>query len=90
MEKRMPKVGDHVIFDDSKGRPNNALVAAVWSEECINLVIVSPDERKQDDMGRQIERHHTSIPHKAEYLAHGNYFRWPDEEPNPIKAPVDK
>ncbi len=32
MEKRRPRVGDSVIFHDSKGKAHNALLKAVWDQ----------------------------------------------------------
>jgi len=51
---------------------------------CINVVHVSGNIDKQDPYGRQIERDATSVVHKGDSTAHGYYFRWPDEEPNPV------
>ena len=87
MEKREQKVGDVVVFHDPVGQAHNALVTAWWSETCCNIVIVSGDTAKRDDYGRQIDRH-TSLNHKSETVAHGYYWRWPDEEPNPPRAPM--
>lgn len=80
-------VGDFVIWHDSKGRPHNALVTTVWSQTCINLVIVSGDDEKQDQYGRQIERY-TSQPYKSLNSVHGNYWRFYGDEPNPYQAPT--
>ena len=85
---RAVNVKDHVIYHDEKGRSHQALVTAVHgpntdgSIPCINLVFVSGDETRQDQYGRQIERL-TSIVHKSNSSAHGFYFRFEDEEPNP-------
>lgn len=49
---------------------------------CVNLVFTSQDTEKTDPYGRQIERV-TSVGHKEQSSAHGFYFMWPDEEPNP-------
>jgi hypothetical protein len=38
---------------------------------------------KQDPYGRQIE-HSSSVVYKADSSAHGNYFMWPGETPNPV------
>jgi len=87
-----PKVGDVVVFHDSKGTPINALVTCYFGNPefeqmgCANLVWVSTDENRQDSCGRQTEKN-TSIVHKSYNPAHGNYWRWPEEEPNPYMAP---
>lgn len=85
--ERKPKVGDIVVYHDEHGRPHNALVVAGWSPTCCNLVYASSDETKQDAYGRQIERD-SSVVHKSVQPAHGKYFRWPDEEPNPVIQPA--
>lgn len=86
MEK-MPKIGDVVIFHDNRGVAHNALVTCVWSATMVNLVIISADETRKDEYGRQIERP-TSVGHVSLSSAHGYYFRWPEEEPRPYVEPV--
>lgn len=87
-QKRERKVGDAVIYVDPVGGQHNALVTAWWSDTCCNLVLTSGDEAKRDDYGRQIERQ-TSMNHKdVGGLAHGFYWMWPGEEPNPYKPPL--
>jgi hypothetical protein len=81
-----PQLGHAVIYHDPVGTPHDALVTAVWSPTCINVVFVSGDDTKQDPYGRQIERS-TSIPHKSNSPVHGFYFRFADEEPNPYIKP---
>ena len=86
-------IGHQVVFTDEHGRPIPALLTAIHGDEydhegtmhypCVNLVFCSLDEEKTDPYGRQIERH-TSVPHKLESSAHGFYWRWDDEEPNPV------
>lgn len=49
----------------------------------VNLVILSDDEERTDSYGRQIERP-TSISHASDNKSHGNYWRWPDEDPNSV------
>lgn len=88
-EPRVPKVGDVVVWHDPTGKPHNALVQAVWTPTCINVVVVSSDESKTDQYGRQIE-HQTSSTHKSSQLVHGFYWRFPDEEPNPYVPPLEK
>jgi len=74
-----------VIYFDHSGMPHKAIITAVWGPEtynvpaeapCLNLVYVSTDESKSDPFGRQIERD-TSVPHRAQQQAHGNY--WEEE-----------
>ena len=85
------KVGDLVIYHDTKGRPHNALVIVNWGAETgeplLNLVYVSGDETKTDVYGRQIERDATSVPHKS-HGVHGRYWRRANEEPNAFAPPV--
>jgi len=83
-----PELGQKVVFCDPKGVDHDALVTAVWTETCLNLVVVSDDESKKDNYGRQIERH-TSVTHSTVAgQAHGNYWRLDGEPKNPYKAPV--
>lgn len=96
---RHPQVGDSVVCHDSKGKAHNALITCYFGQNvdedveckfeigCANLVWVSSDESRKDDYGRQTERQ-TSLVHKSSMPAHGNYWRWPDEEPNPYQAPT--
>jgi hypothetical protein len=81
---RTPEYGSSVVYHDPVGRAHQALVTAPWGPTCVNLVFVSSDESKVDTYGRQIERQ-TSCVHKGSTPVHGNYWRWPDEEPNPVK-----
>ena len=90
------KIGDHVVWHDSKGNPHNALVICNFGqtgrpaeEGCINVVMASPDENEDDTYGRQIRRE-TSQVHKSRQNAHGGYWRFPEEEPNPYVAPIAK
>jgi len=89
-------IGDHVIWHDSKGKGHNALVICGFGqdgtppeESCINVVIASPDPKEDDTYGRQIRRE-TSQVHKSRQPAHGMYWRFPDEEPNPYVEPTTK
>lgn len=88
-EKRVALVGEVVIWHESDGKQCNALVTAVWTQTCINVVIVSADESKTDPYGRQIDRR-TSCAHKSVNVVHGFYWRFPDEEPNPYVPPIAK
>lgn len=47
---------------------------------CINLVFVSGDGDRTDGYGRQIERE-TSLVHRDQQSAAGQYFRFADESP---------
>lgn len=82
-----PNVGDVVKWHDSLAVEHNALVTSVFSDTCINVVVISRDESKTDPYGRQIERH-TSQVHKSVQPAHGHYWRRSEESPNPIVQPV--
>jgi uncharacterized membrane protein len=82
-------VGDVVVYHNPVAKRFNAIVTAVWSKTCINVVIVSGDETKTDSYGRQIERV-TSLMHKTVTTVHGNYWRFEDEEPNPIAVAAEK
>ena len=85
----MVKVGDHVIYCDSKGIDHNALVQIVWGPECVNLVFIAADENKKDQYGRQIE-HQTSVTHAGPTTAHGRYWRLLTEEAVPYSPPVSQ
>jgi len=80
-----------VKFRNSKGKLQDALVNIWWGapdapgyynekgeEPGCNLIIVSDDEKRDDSFGRQSE-HETSVVHKSNQPAHGNYWCWPDE-----------
>ncbi len=96
MDNKSPEVGQRVIFHDAKGNARDALILIVWDPKshgdmlgCINLVIVSDDENKQDQYGRQIERE-SSVVHKSNSNVHGNYWRYENEKPIPYSAPSKK
>lgn len=86
LEKPKVSVGDDVIWHEADGKPVKALVTAVWSQTCINVVLVSLDESKSDQYGRQIERR-TSCSYKDQNRVHGFYWRYPSDEPNPYVPP---
>lgn len=88
MENKV-KVGDCVNYVDPVGQPSNALVTAVWSPTCINVVVVSDDTKESDSYGRQIKRF-TSLSHKDQTPVHGNYWKFPNEELNPIVQPQER
>lgn len=87
-DERIPKVGDSVIFTNPVGDDYTALVTAVWSPTCINVIYTSADETKKDQYGRQVERS-TSVQRMADWTAHGNYFRFHDEPKKEYKAPLE-
>ncbi len=86
MERKL-EVGSVVVYADPVGKPSNALVTAVWSPTCINVVVMSDNDAETDTYGRQIKRY-TSLSHKSVMPVHGNYWRWPDETPNPVVQPT--
>lgn len=82
-----PQLGQKVVYCDSKGVDRDALVTAVWSDTCVNVVFVSGDESKGDTYGRQIERE-TSVTHATVTgQAHGRYWRFDTEPANEYKPP---
>lgn len=85
MEQRKPKVGEPVVYIDPVAKAHAGLVTAVWGAKCINLVFVSDDENKTDTYGRQIDRSATSCNHQSQHEAHGNYWRFVDEQPKPTE-----
>lgn len=89
MGLRIPKIGEVVIFHDSKGQPLNALVGCVFGTEvpAINVAFMAPDENRHDTYGRQVDRSCTSVPHVSMASAHGFYWRWPEEEAREYVAP---
>lgn len=95
MEDRKFEVGAHVIYVDPTGKPRNAIVNIWWDNyrgvkivdgvlvqgENIpgcNVVFVTDDVQKTDTYGAQLERA-TSVIHRKNQPAHGNYWCWPDE-----------
>lgn len=51
----MLKLGETVVYCDECGVDHEALITAVWSQNCINVVYVSDIESKHDQYGRQLE-----------------------------------
>jgi len=85
------KVGQHVKFVDPKGKKLDALITIWWGapddpghynkkgeEPGCNLIVICTDVERQDSCGRQSE-HFTSVVHKSNQGAPGNYWVWPDE-----------
>lgn len=86
-DERIPEVGKHIIFVDRKGKDCDALITAVWGPSCINVIIVSDDESRQDGYGRQTI-HETSVPRMSETTPYGYHFRFTDEEKMPYTPPI--
>lgn len=87
-EPRTPVIGEHVVWHDPYGQPNNALVNCVWNNGLVNLIVLSSNEKEQDHFGRQ-SKHETSVYHRSSpFAVHGRYWRFPDEEPIPVQQPA--
>lgn len=69
----MKEVGDACIFVDCMGKKHPALITAVWSESCVNLLYVSGSKEDTDSYGRQIKREN-SVVSSDRQDAHGNYW----------------
>ena len=61
-----PDLDKNPVLDPKAGEPG------------CNLIVVSDDKMKDDSYGRQTE-HETSVVHKSNQGAPGNYWCWPDE-----------
>ncbi len=72
-------VRDSVIFADSMRVEHQALVTAVFTPDCINVVYVTGDETRTDQYGRQTVRE-TSVPRFNEANCFGRTFRAVDSE----------
>jgi hypothetical protein len=83
------KVGDVVIYTDEVRNDHNAIVTAIWGQDCINVVFLSPDESKTDPYGRQIERQ-TSVARHTETNNYGRSFRDVGVEATFVHHPVAK
>lgn len=82
MSDKIAKIGDAVVFCDPMGNDHEALITANHGNtpiSCVNLVWVSDNEAETDTYGRQIKRE-SSCQHQGPSTAHGNYFRFSDEE----------
>lgn len=73
----MVAVGKAVKYVDHQGVERDALVTTIHGpaekNPSINVVFVSGDESRQDGYGRQTE-HDSSVVHKSQQYAHGNYW----------------
>ena len=88
-------VGSHVVYVDARAEQHNAIVTSVFGDHpyggtlpCVNVVFAAEDG-KHDQYGRQIERE-TSVVHSTVQPAHGCYWMWPGETPNPVQAPTSR
>lgn len=86
-EERRPVVGEAVFYQDALHRLHNAIITAVWSSIAVNVVVVSMDENKTDNYGRQIERY-TSVTKGSVHGAPGNYWHFIEDAPNEPSIPV--
>jgi len=57
-----PAVGKAVVYYTSRRLPLPALMTARWSDSCMNVVMLSQDEKAVDPHGRQLIRQ-TSVVH---------------------------
>lgn len=71
----MVKIGQVVVFVDERGKPNSALITKVFGgmSVSLNLTIINPDGKMNDQYGRQIIRK-CSVVHRSEQTANGNYW----------------
>ena len=69
------QIGDVIIYIDPVKKEHNALVTAIHGDaeakSSINLILISDDENKGDEYGRQLERQ-TSIVHRDNQSAGAN------------------
>lgn len=45
----------------------------------VNVLLISPDERREDSYGRQVERQ-TSVVHSNDQCAWGNFYCFPEQK----------
>jgi hypothetical protein len=78
--------GMAVVFIDTKGRERAALVTAVHGpadkHPSINLVAINMDPDQTDTYGQKTERS-SSVCHQSAQWAHGNMWRFADEDRTP-------
>lgn len=72
----MPQVGQAVRVVTETGVRCVGLITAVWNENCINAVIITPDESKTDSYGRQTERYSSLTRKNPQQTAHGRYWQF--------------
>lgn len=74
----MVKIGEAVTYVDPTGKERAALVTEVHGTVlpcCINIVVVTDNDKQIDDYGRKTERH-SSVSHASSTgIAHGNYWK---------------
>lgn len=87
MAERIATVGEAVIYTDTSSVDHAALVTVVHGAFCINLLYVSDNPEEQDQYGRQIKRF-SSVSIMSDHTAHGNYFRFPDQEKKAYSPPL--
>jgi hypothetical protein len=78
------EVGSHVRFVDQKGVERDALVQVAHTQQCVNLVFVSGDEKRTDNYGRQVQ-HETSVSHRTQMEGVPGFF-WYDPKEEKVKA----
>lgn len=69
-------MGDHCTYVDTLGVSRPALVTATHGTVvpyCVNLLVVNDDPNQTDSYGRKIERF-SSVVHRQNQQAHGNYW----------------
>lgn len=90
--ERSYTIGQHVLYTDHYGVEHSALLTNLflghkdgpegylkqYGEPSVNVVYVVKDDGRRDQYGNQTE-HDTSVVHKSEQSAPGNFWRWPDE-----------
>jgi hypothetical protein len=77
-EDTQAKLTDRARFPDLPDEVAQFHIDLHKAEPGCNLVFVSGDEARNDNCGRQTEIE-TSVVHKGNQIAHGNYWCWPDE-----------
>ena len=73
----MIEIGKRVTWIDQRGKARDALVTAIHGEPggrpSINIAVVAEDSKQWDSYGHKIQRE-SSVVHKDEQSAHGNYW----------------
>lgn len=81
-------IGTACIYVDPRGRAYDALITAVWGEQCVNLIYVNDVEGQRDSYGQKMLRQ-SSCMHGSIQQAHGNYWLLPGEERPMKQQPAD-